>query len=164
MNQSFTTFPIDDASDNSKQFGELFQHIDNLLSRSSSNAFIWEVSTTSANSVHVARRALIQNMLTASKFKFGKDASEEQALTTNVFKSSVKEDGTIVRTECNFATIDELSQQICFKSDIRFIFKVSKIWKQPDTVRAPLYGAKLKIMKIVFKERADKGLKRTYCF
>ena len=86
----YIKIPIDNASCNSDQFGELFQHIDNLLSGVEfkrdylgSKYEKYELSPCYKKSVNTKYADSV-------KFKFDKEASEEQALTTEVCKSRCK--------------------------------------------------------------------------
>ena len=87
------------------------------------------------------------------KLKLATENDSEQTIKTILYKT----DSSNKREEIIGVTnIDDFAKVVGFRSDIRFIFKVVRVWSQPPTLKNPTYGLTLKVTKIEVKSR-EKG-------
>ena len=98
-----------------------------------------------------------ENKPDAIKFKFGLERNEKQDITTLLYITK-EEDTTIERSLITDPSIDDFIKYIPFKSTVRCIFQIVKIWTQPSTLKTPTYGLTLKVIKIEVKEKLNDKL------
>ena len=98
-----------------------------------------------------------ENKPSSIKFKFSTTRDEKQDILTLLYKTLEKK-GNIERTLIDKPTIDDFIKNIPYRSDVRCIFQIVRMWSQPSTLKNPTYGLTLKLHKIEVKEKAHHNI------
>ena len=92
-----------------------------------------------------------ENKPNSIKFKAAITKDEEQHIKTLLYKT-LEVKGKIERTLIDKPTVDDFIKHIPYRSDVRCIFQIVRMWSQPS-LRNPTYGLSLKLTKIEVKEK-----------
>ena len=84
------------------------------------------------------------------KLKLATENDIEQTIKTRLYKTDSSNKRELITGLTN---IDDFAKVVSFRSDIRFIFKVVRVWSQPPTLKNPTYGLTLKVTKIEVQSR-----------
>lgn len=95
-----------------------------------------------------------ENKTDAFKMKFALKRNESQDIDTLLYTTQENE-GKIERTLIDKPTIDDFIKYIPFRSTVRCIMQIVRVWSQPVTLKNPNYGLVLKLIKIEVKEKIE---------
>ena len=95
-----------------------------------------------------------ENKPDAFKIKFALKRNESQDIETLLYTTKETK-GKIERTLIDKPTIDDFIKYIPFRSTVRCIFQIVRVWTQPVTLKTPAYGLALKLIKIEVKEKPE---------
>jgi hypothetical protein len=87
------------------------------------------------------------------KLKLATENDSEQTIKTSLYKTNSNNERELITGVTN---IDDFAKVVGFRSDVRFIFKVVRVWSQPPTLKNPTYGLTLKVTKIEVQSK-EKG-------
>jgi hypothetical protein len=90
------------------------------------------------------------------KLKLDTEHDDDLTIKTRLYKTKINKNGSVERQLIQGVTnIDDFSNIVAFKSDIRFIFKIIRCWSQAPNIKNPTYGLTLKVTKIEVKAKSE---------
>lgn len=72
----------------------------------------------------------------------------DDEVKTEVWLSTLKENGKRERTRMDVSTVDEFSEHVRYQSNVRIIMRPVKLWAQAANLKDPNYGVTWKMMKV----------------
>ena len=142
----YIKLPLDTNVEDIKQFHDLLQTIDNKVN----NADFRKEHLGEKHNKYAYNTVLTEkeNKPVSVKFKFMTTRDEIQDISTQLYKTKNKQ-----RTQIRNPTIDDFIKHIPFRSTVRCIFQIVKVWSQPATLKNPTYGLTLKLHKIEVNDK-----------
>ena len=142
--------PID-----SKEFKELIQAIDNIMCKEEFK----KEHLGDKHEKYTYHTMLLEkeNKPASIKFKFSTTRDDKQDILTLLYKTSENEN-KMQRTLIDKPTVDDFMKHIPYRSDVRCIFQIVRLWFQPSTLKNPTYGLTLELIKIEVKEKLMSNL------